>query len=220
MKAVRRFAAAGGPVLGICNGFQILLEAGLLPGRDDAQPRLKFVCRHVHLRVETATRRSPALRARARCCAFPIAHREGNYFCRRGRRSTDWSGTARSSSATATPTAELTAAANPNGSLDNIAGICNRERNVLGMMPHPERAAEELLTSADGKIVFESLMGAWQLRIADCGLKAADFGHRISFPSSMGEVRDPMPDVRMRIEILFVCFVYFVVNFPEGSKHD
>ena len=158
MKAVKRFADGGGRVLGICNGFQILLEAGLLPGAMLKNVQLKFVCRHVHIRVETAATPYTARCAPGRVLCVPVAHHEGNYYAdeatlealrRHGQivfRYCD-------------PDGQLSWAANPNGSLDNIAGICNRERNVLGMMPHPERAAEEILTSADGRVIFEALMG-------------------------------------------------------------
>ncbi len=158
MKAVRRFADGGGRVLGICNGFQILLEAGLLPGAMLKNVELKFVCRHVHIRVETAATPYTARCAPGRVLRVPVAHHEGNYYAdeatladlrRHDQIVFRYCG----------PDGQLSWAANPNGSLDNIAGICNRGRNVLGMMPHPERAAEEILTSADGRVVFESLMG-------------------------------------------------------------
>jgi len=157
MKAVEHFAKGGGMVIGICNGFQILLEAGLLPGAMLRNESLKFVCKDVHVRVESEA--TPF----TRCCntgdvlRIPIAHAEGNYFaddetiamlneerqvilryCDRG--------------------GNITKESNPNGSVENIAGICNRERNVMGMMPHPERASEAVLGNTDGKNIFASMM--------------------------------------------------------------
>jgi len=158
MSAVQAHADAGGPVLGICNGFQILCEAGLLPGALIRNRDLHFVCDYVNVRVEnTDTPFTHELKAGS-VLQMPIAHAEGNFVCddetfdglqREGRiifRYCDRNG-------------ELTDAANPNGSRDNIAGICNRERNVLGLMPHPERACEDLLGSSDGREVFRSLAG-------------------------------------------------------------
>jgi phosphoribosylformylglycinamidine synthase len=159
MKAIRRFADGGGRVLGICNGFQILLEAGLLPGAMLKNVQLKFVCRHVHIRVETAATPYTARCAPGRVLRVPVAHHEGNYYADEAALE-DLRRHDQIVFRYCDPDGQLSWAANPNGSLDNIAGICNRERNVLGMMPHPERAAEEILTSADGRIVFESLMGA------------------------------------------------------------
>ncbi len=156
LDAVRQFAAQGGPVLGICNGFQILCEAGLLPGALLRNAGLRFVSRPVHLRVETTD--TPFTRgcARGQVLRMPVAHGEGNYFAdaatlagleREQRvvfRYTDAAG-------------KVTAGANPNGSQANIAGICNRERNVVGLMPHPERAIEPALGSGDGLALFHSL---------------------------------------------------------------
>ncbi|MFQ5818116.1 MAG: phosphoribosylformylglycinamidine synthase subunit PurQ [Terriglobia bacterium] len=159
MKAVEKFAARGGLVLGICNGFQILLEAGLLPGAMVRNRGLKFLCRFVHLRVETTATPFTAAAHKGQVLKLPIAHMEGNY---------------RAEEATlrelerndqivfryATPAGELVdnPETNPNGSLANIAGICNRARNVLGLMPHPERAAEPLMGSTDGRIILQSLV--------------------------------------------------------------
>jgi phosphoribosylformylglycinamidine synthase len=159
MRAVKEFAAAGGLVLGICNGFQILCEAGLLPGALLRNRDLKFICEHVNIRVERADTPFTMSCTEGQILSVPIAHGEGNYFCdaetlaelERERqiifRYCDRSG-------------EATEAANPNGSLANIAGICNREGNVLGMMPHPERASESLLGSNDGRQIFLSLATA------------------------------------------------------------
>lgn len=159
MGAIKEFAARGGPVLGICNGFQILCEAGLLPGALMRNRNLKFICKHVNVRVEATDTPFTLRSRRGQVLSLPIAHGDGNYFCdaetlselrRENRIIFRYSG----------PDGEITPEANPNGSIDNIAGICNRERNVLGMMPHPERASEELLGSADGRIIFSSLADA------------------------------------------------------------
>ncbi|MGH9822737.1 MAG: phosphoribosylformylglycinamidine synthase subunit PurQ [Blastocatellia bacterium] len=156
MGAVKDFAGRGGIVLGICNGFQILCEAGLLPGALMRNSNLSFICEHVNVRVEETETAFTSRCQRGQVLSIPIAHGDGNYFCdadtltelkRENRivlRYCDAAGNVRPE-------------ANPNGSLDNIAGICNRERNVLGLMPHPERASEELLCSADGRIIFSSL---------------------------------------------------------------
>ena len=157
MRAVERFAQRGGLVLGICNGFQILLEAGLLPGAMLRNSGLRFICRHVHIRVETTATPFTCAAQPSQVLRVPIAHSEGNYFCDAATlaelerneqiifRYTDAEG-------------RQTAAANPNGSLAAIAGICNRERNVMGLMPHPERASEAALGSADGLVVFRSMV--------------------------------------------------------------
>jgi len=156
MGAVKEFAARGGLVMGICNGFQILCEAGLLPGALMRNENLKFICDHVNVRIEATDTPFTNRCQHGQVLSVPIAHGDGNYFCdaatldelqRENRivfRYSDANGS-------------LTTAANPNGSLDNIAGICNRERNVMGMMPHPERASELLLGSNDGRILFYSL---------------------------------------------------------------
>ena len=156
MNSVKEFAARGRFVLGICNGFQILCEAGLLPGALIRNRDLHYICEHVTVRAETTeTPFTNQLRAGA-VLRMPIAHGEGNYVCddstleeleREDRivfRYCDRLG-------------QTTASSNPNGSRDNIAGICNRERNVLGLMPHPERACEDLLGSSDGRDIFRSL---------------------------------------------------------------
>lgn len=165
LRAVADFAARGGLVLGICNGFQVLLEAGLLPGAMLRNRVLKFVCRPVYLRVENAhTPFSNACRP-GQVLEIPIAHGEGNYvadsatveeleragqvvfrYCR--------------------PDGTITDDANPNGSVHNIAGIMNREGNVLGMMPHPERACDPLLGSADGRLILQSVVNAALNRVS------------------------------------------------------
>lgn len=159
MDAVRRFAARGGLVLGICNGFQILTEAGLLPGQLARNPSLHFQCRDVHLRVErddlpftTRARAGQVLR-------LPIAHNEGAFYA------DDVTlerieGEGRVAFRYVNAHGETTTAANVNGSRNAIAGIVNDRGNVLGMMPHPERAVEALLGSADGTVVLGSLLDA------------------------------------------------------------
>jgi phosphoribosylformylglycinamidine synthase I len=159
MREVERFAARGGPVLGICNGFQVLLEAGLLPGAMLRNHKLKFCCEHVHVRVEQADTPFTFACRPGQVLRIPIAHGEGNYFAgtdviarlEANRqvvfRYTDAAG-------------EVSDAANPNGSAAAIAGLCNEARNVVGLMPHPERACESALGSADGLVMFESVVAA------------------------------------------------------------
>ncbi|TYP93488.1 phosphoribosylformylglycinamidine synthase subunit I [Fodinibius salinus] len=157
MQSVIQFANQGRPVLGICNGFQILLEAGLLPGAMLHNEQLRFVCKHTHIRCETSDTLFTRNIVPGSVLQVPVAHGEGNYttdqdqlkqlqdndqivfrYCNEGGETTD--------------------EANFNGSIDNIAGICNTNRNILGMMPHPERAVEKLLGSDDGKQIFESVL--------------------------------------------------------------
>jgi phosphoribosylformylglycinamidine synthase len=159
MHAVQRFAAGGGLVLGICNGFQILTEAGLLPGALMRNAGLKYICRQVHLRVETAD--SPFTRglAKGEVLEIPIGHMEGNYYCS-AQDLLALEAEDRIAFRYATAGGEITPQANPNGSLGNIAGILNAQRNVLGMMPHPDRSSEKLLGSADGWRVFASMVEA------------------------------------------------------------
>jgi phosphoribosylformylglycinamidine synthase I len=159
MTAVTEFAAKGGPVLGICNGFQILLEAGLLPGAMVRNRTIKFISHHVNVRVEQTDTPFTAACRPGQVLQLPVAHGEGNYFAEPDVvreleanrqvifRYTDGRG-------------QVTDAANPNGSVNNIAGICNRARNVVGLMPHPERACEDCVGSADGRIVLESVVKA------------------------------------------------------------
>jgi phosphoribosylformylglycinamidine synthase I len=159
MGAISRFAAEGGLVIGICNGFQVLLEAGLLPGAMRRNDSLRFVCQPQYLRVDNVETPFTHGYRKGQLVNIPIAHAEGNYYAdpdtiaeleaghRIVFRYSDADGRA-------------SAAANPNGSVANIAGICNGDRNVLGMMPHPERAAETLLGSTDGLPLFESLTRA------------------------------------------------------------
>jgi len=157
MRAVGRFARAGGPVLGICNGFQILCEAGLLPGALIRNAGLRFVCKHVNIRVETTATPFTAEAERGQVLRIPIAHADGNYFCDDATLA-ELEANDQIVFRYTTPDGREEAAANPNGSLRNIAGVCNRERNVAGLMPHPERAVEAALGSEDGLVIFRSLV--------------------------------------------------------------
>jgi phosphoribosylformylglycinamidine synthase len=150
MAAVRKFAAAGGPVLGICNGFQILVEAGLLPGALIRNRGLKFICREVRLRTETTNSPFTAAARVGQVLRLPIAHGEGCYYA--DEKTLD--------ELEAEERVTFRYLDNPNGSLRDIAGILSRERNVMGMMPHPERASDPLMGSSDGLTVFHSLLGA------------------------------------------------------------
>lgn len=157
MKSVIEFAQSGGYVWGICNGFQVLCEAGLLPGALLRNENQKFTCKNVHLRTETTNAPITRHLDTGQVLKIPIAHAEGRYYAAPEVleelkannqilfRYCDEAG-------------QPTAASNPNGSLDNIAGICNTERNVFGMMPHPERASESILGNTDGRLLFESLL--------------------------------------------------------------
>jgi phosphoribosylformylglycinamidine synthase len=158
MDAVRAFAAKGGLVLGVCNGFQILCEAGLLPGALMRNAGLRYICRQVHLRTETDDSPYTDGLERGRVLRMPIGHMEGNYFCDEATLGQLWKQD-RVAFRYCTPEGEITAGANPNGSLDNIAGILSEGRDVLGMMPHPDRSSEALLGSADGYKIFESMVG-------------------------------------------------------------
>src|SRR5277367_3091776 len=181
MKAVGGFARSGGPVLGVCNGFQILLEAGLLPGAMMRNKRLRFLCRQVHVRVENTDTPFTCAARPGQILKMPIAHMEGNYFC------------------DAATLAELERNkqivfryvhadgrgagpddfdANPNGALAAIAGLCNRERNVVGLMPHPERASEPGLGSTDGLVILRSMVES--LTRTELNIKAAPPAARVS----------------------------------------
>jgi phosphoribosylformylglycinamidine synthase I len=157
MREVAGFAERGGPVLGICNGFQILLEAGLLPGAMLRNAGLKYRCEHVHVRVDQIGTPFTSAASAGQVLRIPIGHGEGNYFAApdvldqieaNGQvvlRYTD-------------PQGRVDSAWNPNGSANAIAAVCNKARNVVGMMPHPERACETLLGGVDGRTIFESVI--------------------------------------------------------------
>ena len=159
MQSVKRFAAAGGLVLGICNGFQILTESGLLPGALMRNAGLKYICKQVHLRTETADSPFTNQLNSGEVLEIPIGHMEGNYFCT-AEELARLEAEDRIAFRYSTATGDITPEANPNGSLSNIAGILNEGRNVLGMMPHPDRSSEALLGSADGWKIFSSMMTA------------------------------------------------------------
>jgi len=157
MREVEAFAGRGGPVLGICNGFQVLLEAGLLPGAMLRNRGLKFLCEHVHLRVEQTDTPFTSACRKGQVLRLPIAHGEGNYFAEPdviARLENNRQVIFRYTNAAG----EVADAANPNGSAAAIAGLCNDARNVVGLMPHPERACESILGSADGLVIFESVV--------------------------------------------------------------
>ncbi len=157
MESVRKFAAAGGLVLGICNGFQILCESGLLPGALMRNIGLKYVCKPVQVTVQNNETPFTNACRQGEVLTIPIGHMEGNYFCDDATLA-ELKRDHRIVFRYANPQGEITQEANPNGSLDNIAGICSPGRNVLGMMPHPERAAEPELGGTDGFKIFASLV--------------------------------------------------------------
>jgi phosphoribosylformylglycinamidine synthase len=150
MKAVKEFAASGGLVLGVCNGFQILVECGLLPGALIRNRDLKFICRQVELRTESANSPFTSTLSKGQVVRMPIAHGEGCYYA--DDRTLD--------ELEAEDRVVFRYVQNPNGSLRDIAGILNRERNVMGMMPHPDRASDPLMGSSDGLAVFQSMLSA------------------------------------------------------------
>ena len=172
MRTVDAFARRGGLVLGVCNGFQVLLEAGLLPGAMLRNRGLKFRCEHVHVRVEQVDTPFTCLCRKGQVLRIPIAHGEGNYFAdpdvverlERQRQIVFRYTTAEGA---------VTDAANPNGSTASIAGLCNEARNVVGLMPHPERACESALGSTDGLVVFESAVEALARGIGRPALEGA-----------------------------------------------
>lgn len=171
MNAVKQYAAEGGLILGICNGFQILLEAGLLPGAMLRNRSLQFICKDVHVRVENAATAFTHACKPGQVLKIPVAHADGNYY-------TDPVTLAGLQANTqivfryCAPDGTATPEASVNGSLDNIAGIRNAQGNVLGMMPHPERCAESILSNDDGRLILASMMkkftktevGAWRTR--------------------------------------------------------
>ncbi len=163
MKSVEKFASQGGLVLGICNGFQILLEAGLLPGALRGNDSQQFICDDTFIKVENESCPFTIDCAQDEVLKIPIAHKDGNYFAEasllreleaKGQvvfRYCDHEG-------------RVSREANPNGSVGNVAGVCNESGNILGMMPHPERCAEELLGGEDGKKIFKSVLKWWEKR--------------------------------------------------------
>ena len=159
MKSVEKFANSGGLVLGICNGFQILLEAGLLPGAMMRNSGLRFICRHVYMRVENTDSPFTNAASKGQILKIPIAHSDGNYSCDEATLA-ELQENRQILFRYTSPDGKDDNAGNPNGSVGNIAGICNRERNVAGLMPHPERAVESALDSEDGLVVFRSMMEA------------------------------------------------------------
>lgn len=159
MKAVEQFANQGGLVLGICNGFQILLETGLLPGAMIRNSGLRFICRHVHIRVEETHSPFTCAAQEGQILTIPIAHSDGNYTCNDKTLATLEKNRQILFRYT-TAVGKDDAAGNPNGSTANIAGICNERRNVAGLMPHPERAVEQMLDSEDGLVIFRSMLEA------------------------------------------------------------
>jgi phosphoribosylformylglycinamidine synthase len=169
MRSVERFAHSGGLVLGICNGFQILLEAGLLPGAMMRNKGLRFLCRQVHIRVESTDTPFTSAARPGQVLKMPIAHMDGNYFCdpatlaeleRNNQIIFHYVHPDGRSAADHDPEA------NPNGSLAAIAGISNRDRNVVGLMPHPDRAVESPLGSADGLVIFRSMVESFSRQAA------------------------------------------------------
>ena len=163
MAAVMDFAAAGRPVIGICNGFQVMLECGLLPGAMLRNRDLKFHCEFVHVRVEQTNTLFTGQCAAGQVLRLPIAHGEGNYYAPPDVVA-NLESTGRVVFRYVTASGERTDAANPNGAINNIAGICNEARNVVGLMPHPERACETAVGSADGLVLFESVVHALSQR--------------------------------------------------------
>ena len=162
MKAVEAFAARGGLVFGICNGFQVLTEAGMLPGALMRNAGLKYICRDIHVRAERQDTPYTARIKQGTVLKIPIGHGEGCYYAPEEvlkeleeKRQVVFR--------YCDAEAQVTAASNPNGSLRAIAGICNARGNVLGMMPHPDRCAEEVLGNAQGRRIFDSIVYAWEL---------------------------------------------------------
>jgi len=151
MENVKKFADRGGLVIGICNGFQVLTEAGLLPGALKRNNNLHFICKHVAIKVENDQTPFTNQLTNKQVLNVPIAHGEGNYTCDQA----TLAELKRNKQIVFTYQGE-----NPNGSIDGVAGICNKKRNVLGMMPHPERASESLLGSEDGLLIFKSIINA------------------------------------------------------------
>jgi len=163
MRSVERFAAEGGLVIGICNGFQILCEAGLLPGVLMRNRDLRFHCQWTHLRTETTDTPFSGRCERRQVLRIPISHGEGCYYADPVTLA-ELKANDQIVFRYCEPDGRVTDESNPNGSIENIAAICNRARNVLGMMPHPERCAEEVLGGVDGRVIFESMAAHRSLR--------------------------------------------------------
>ena len=163
MASVKQFAQNGGLVIGICNGFQILCEAGLLPGVLLPSSHLQYRCQWVNLRVENSDSPFSSKCDKGQVLKIPISHYEGNYYIDEASLQ-ELEANSQIVFRYSTPSGKITNEANPNGSLRNIAGITNRKGNVLGMMPHPERACELLLGSTDGNIIWESIIEHYQRR--------------------------------------------------------
>jgi len=157
MEAVKAFAATGRPLLGICNGFQILLECGLLPGAMLRNRDLKFHCEFVHVRVDKTDTPFTSLCSEGQVLKMPIAHGEGSYFAP-PETIAELEKSGRIVFRYTTPDGDSLDAANPNGSINAIAGICNEQRNIVGLMPHPERACEAAVGSDDGLVLFQSVV--------------------------------------------------------------
>lgn len=157
MKEVIKFANDGGPVIGICNGFQILLESGLLPGAMKQNKKLSFICKYTHLRVDQTDTAFTSECKPGQVLAIPVAHGEGNYFADE-QTIKELKDNNQIVFRYCDENANATPESNPNGSVENIAGICNKARNVVGMMPHPERCAEDVFASSDGRFLFDSII--------------------------------------------------------------
>jgi len=157
MSLVEAYAREGGLVIGICNGFQILLEAGLLPGAMIRNKNLQFVCKFIHVRVENPRTPYTNLCRRGQVLKIPIAHIEGNYYAD-GKILQELRKNEQIIFRYCSKDGAISEESNPNGSKEAIAGICNKDGNILGMMPHPERASEHLLGSEDGRLIFESII--------------------------------------------------------------
>jgi phosphoribosylformylglycinamidine synthase subunit PurQ / glutaminase len=174
MREVQAFAADGGLVIGICNGFQILVEAGLLPGVLLRNDSLRFVCKHLNLRVENAFTPFTGNYAPGEVVTIPVAHGDGNYFTDENTlRELEKNGQV--VFRYCDPSGTVTPEANPNGSLGNIAGIVNATGNVLGMMPHPERASDPLLGHTDGRRLFDSILDHLASRVVKSNVQEDAF---------------------------------------------
>lgn len=157
MQEIKEFADKGGFVFGICNGFQILTEAHLLPGALLHNTNHQFICKNVHIRCETDESAITSKLSMGQVLKVPIAHGEGNFYCS-DEQLDELEKNNQILFRYCEANGQATVAGNPNGALSNIAGICNRQRNVFGMMPHPERASENLLANTDGRLIFESIL--------------------------------------------------------------